>query len=188
MRSFPAHSMRPTGTARAIALLLAFAPVLPSLAQKPASPAPKPPPDVLTFTNGDQLTGSLERAVGGSIVFKSDMAGEITVSIDKVKQLTSSSHFAVLRKDRPISQHPVLSGTLAYGDKTLTVQTAHGAPETIPDAKIGYIIDQATYERELEKRPGPLYGWNGNINGGATLVRSTDNGSTFTLGSSRKTL
>jgi hypothetical protein len=170
--------------ARAAAVLIALAtPLVVSLAQKPAAnPVPKPPPDVIVFTNGDQLTGSLERAGGDSVVFKSDMAGEITVPFDKIKELRSSGRFAVLRKDRPVTQKPVTSGTLAYGDRTLTVNPAPGVPETVPTAQIGYIIDQATYERELEKRPGLLYGWNGAINGGATIVRSTDYGETFTAG------
>ncbi len=41
--------------------------------------AAKPPPDVIVFTNGDQLTGTLERATGDSFVFKSDVVGEVTV-------------------------------------------------------------------------------------------------------------
>jgi hypothetical protein len=189
MRSSAAKILRPAGVIRGVALLLPLAAITVSLAQKPAAnPAPKPPPDVIVFTNGDQLTGSLERAVGGSVVFKSDMAGEITVSMDKVKELRSSGRFAVLRNDRPVTQRPVTSGTLTYGDKTLSVATADSSgtspstPEAIPAAKIGYIIDQATYERELEKRPGLLYGWNGAVNGGATIVRSTDYGETYTAG------
>ena len=153
-----------------------------SPAQKPADPAPKPPPDVLLFTNGDRLTGVLERTVGGSVVFKSDMAGEITVPLDKVRELKSGARFVVLRNDRPVTQRPVTSGALALADKTVTVETQSGTHESIPTAKIGYIIDQATYERELEKRPGLLFGWRGAVNGGATIVRSTDYGETYTAG------
>ena len=58
----------------------------------------KPAPDVLIFNNGDQLTGKLQRATGGSVVFKSDMAGEVTVSLDKIKELRSDGGFAVLLK------------------------------------------------------------------------------------------
>ena len=174
---------QPARTARAIALLIGImTSSAASFAQKPADPAPKPPPDVLTFTNGDRLTGVLERAVGGSVVFKSDMAGEITVPLDKVKELKSGARFVVLRNDRPVTQRPVTSGMLALADKTVTVQTASGKPEAIPTTKIGYIIDQATYERELEKRPGLLFGWRGAVNGGATVVRSTDYGETYTAG------
>jgi len=144
--------------------------------------APKPAPDVIVFTNGDQLTGTLERGVGNSIVFKSDVAGEITVSLDKVKELRSSGSFAVLRKDIPVSRKTVTPGTVIYGDGKLTLAEPTGAPEIVPANQIAYIIDQPTYDKELEKKPGLSYGWNGAVNGGATIVRSTDYGETYTAG------
>ena len=153
---------------------------------KPAAPAkdaaPKPAPDTIVFTNGDQLTGTLERSVGSSVVFKSDMAGEITVSLDKVKELHSNGSFAVLRKDVTPTRANVAPGTVIFADGNLTVASPTGAPEIVPQKQIAYIIDQPTYDMELEKKPGPFYGWNGAINGGATIVRSTDNGSTYTAG------
>jgi len=163
------------------ALLVALA--MSSLAQAPATPpAPKPPPDVIVFTNGDQLSGTLERGVGNSVVFKSDMAGEITVTLDKIKELHSSGSFAVLRKDVPVSRKTVTPGTVIYGDSKLTIATPTASPEIVPVNQIAYIIDQPTYDKELEKKPGPWYGWNGAINGGATIVRSTDYGETYTAG------
>jgi hypothetical protein len=147
---------------------------------KPAPP--KPAPDVIVFTNGDQLSGTLERGIGNSITFKSDMAGEITVPLDKVKELRSSGSFAVLRKSVADNRKTVVPGTLIYTDSTLTVAAPTAAPELVPEKEIAYIIDQPTYDMELEKKPGPLYGWNGTVNGGATIVRSTDNGSTYTAG------
>jgi hypothetical protein len=153
---------------------------------KPAAPAKdaasKPAPDVIVFTNGDQLTGSLERSVGNSVVFKSDMAGEITVSLDKVKELHSNGSFAVLRKDVTPTRVNVTPGTLIFTGGNLTVASPTGEPEVVPEKQIAYIIDQPTYDKELEKKPGPLYGWNGTVNGGATIVRSTDTGDTFTAG------
>jgi len=143
---------------------------------------PKPPPDVIVFSNGDQLTGVLERGVGNSVVFKSDMAGEITVSLDKVKELHSNASFAVLRKDVPVSRKTVTPGTVLFADGKLTVAIPTAPPEVVPANQIAFIIDQPTYDLELEKKPSPLYGWNGNIHGGATIVRSTDYGETFTTG------
>src|ERR1700678_4293154 len=183
MRWFCRPMQRPSRTARGFALLIGIvASSIASLAQKQADPAPKPSPDILLFTNGDRLTGVLERAAGGSVVFKSDMAGEITVPLDKVKELQPGALSAVLRNDLPVTQRPVTSGVLALADKTVTVQTASGTPEAIPTAKIGYIIDQATYERELEKQPGLLFGWRAAVNGGATIGRATDYGETYTAG------
>ena len=181
MRLRAKHIGAPTRRAQAVlaTLLLAMAAPSPALAQ---DKTPKPPPDVIVFTNGDQLSGVLERGVGNSVIFKSDMAGEITVSLDKVKELRSTGSFAVLRKDVPVSRKTVTPGTILYGDGKLTVAAPLGGAETLPEAQIAYIIDQPTYDKELERKPGPLYGWNGAVNGGTTIVRSTDNGSTFTAG------
>jgi Protein of unknown function, DUF481 len=154
-----------------------------SFAHAQAKPsAPKPAPDIIIFTNGDQLSGTLERAVGDSIVFKSDMTGEFTVSLDKVKELRSTGSFAVLRKDVLVNRRNVTPGTILYSDGKLTVAHPTAVPEVVPENQIDYIIDQPTYDMELEKKPGPFYGWNGTINGGSTIIRSTDDGSTFTAG------
>jgi uncharacterized protein DUF481 len=159
-----------------------------SFAQTPAAQTPvakdppKPPPDVLVFANGDQLTGTLERGVGDSVVFKSDMTGEVTVPLAKVKELRSSGKFVVLLKSAPVSQKPASTGSIAFGDKQLTIQSPSGAPATLPTDKIGYIIDEATYQREISRSAGPFTGWNGALNGGATIVRATDYGETFSAG------
>ena len=147
-----------------------------------AQPAPKTAEDLIIFTNGDQLSGTLVRGVGNSITFKSDMAGEITVSLDKVKELRSAGSFAVLRKDIQPSRKNVVPGTLLYLDGNMSVLAPLGAPETVPAGQVSYIIDQPTYYMELEKKPGALYGWQGSVSGGTTIVRSTSNGSTYTVG------
>jgi len=173
--------MRHHGLAQFL-LRLSFSIVPAVVAQAPAKDAPKPAPDTIIFTNGDQLTGTLERSVGTSVVFKSDMAGEITVSLDKVKELRSTGSFAVLRKDVTPTRANVTPGTLIFTGGNLTVASPTGEPEVVPEKQIAYIIDQPTYDMELEKKPGPLYGWTGAVNGGATLVRATNSGSTYTAG------
>jgi len=145
---------------------------------KPADKA-KPDPDVVIFTNGDQLSGTLERGVGDNIVFKSDMAGELTIPLAKVKELRSTGSFAVLRKSRPVSRAGVETGTLAERNGDMVIAYPTRPPETVPVKDVAYVIDQATYDRELQKLPGFRYGWNGTVTAGASFVRSTNNGSTF---------
>src|ERR1700743_737845 len=70
-------------------------------AQKAAA---KPTPDVIVFTNGDQLTGTLERATGDSFVFKSDVVGEVTISADKIKELHANGKFVAIKKDEKITR------------------------------------------------------------------------------------
>ena len=140
---------------------------------------------MIVFTNGDQLTGTLEHGAGNSIVFKSDMAGEITVSLDKIKELRTGGSFAVLRKDVPIktmtAARAITPAHITWGDGKLTVDHPP-APEAIPEAQIADIIDGSTYVKETTGKSGFLAGWNGALNGGATLVRATDYGETFTAG------
>src|ERR1700690_1429910 len=112
MSLLPIHPHSPARTAQAITLLflLSAAATFPaSLANAQAKPpAPKPPSDILVFTNGDQLTGTPERAAGAALLLKSDVAGEITVPRDKVTELHSSGSFAVLRKAPPVSRRTVV--------------------------------------------------------------------------------
>lgn len=177
--SSPAARRRLCGDLLTVASLAA----LPFGASAFAQDKNKPSPDVIIFNNGDQLSGILERGVGNSITFKSDMAGEITVTLDKVRELRSAGAFAVLPKNVPASRAAAPTpGTLIYTDGKLTVATPTGAPVVVPTAQIGYIIDQPTYDMELERKPRALYGWHGNVNGGVTIVRSTSNGSTYSTG------
>jgi hypothetical protein len=53
----------------------------------------------LTLKNGDRLTDQLLNSTGTDIKFKSDLAGEVTVEWDNVKELKSNRDFAVIPKD-----------------------------------------------------------------------------------------
>jgi len=140
------------------------------------------PADVLVFTNGDQLSGTLERGVGQNIVFKSDMAGEITVPMSKVKELRSNNSFAVIRKNEKVAKITRNPGTLTYTDGTVAVDTGAGAPEQVAVKNLAYIIDKATYDKDVLHHPGLLSGWDGSVSGGLTLVRSTQVGTSFSAG------
>ena len=141
---------------------------------------PTPAPDVLVFTNGDQLTGHFERAVGGNVIFKSDMAGELTVSFDKVKELRSSSNFVALRKSEK-KQPPVSTvGAVQIEAGSVVMTREGGQPETIAPKDLAFLIDQSTYNKEVAAEPGFFHAWTGTVTGGASLVRSTQNATTFT--------
>jgi hypothetical protein len=146
---------------------------------------PKPAPDVVIFTNGDQLTGKLEKGAGDSITFDSDMAGEITIPLAKIKELRTSGSFALLRKNTKTPTTNVEMGAVSYEDGDLIV-AAPGGPERVPAKEMAFLIDQTTYEKQIVPLGGRfndkklLRGWTGSVTGGATLVRSTQNNSTYT--------
>jgi len=146
------------------------------------SNAGKPAPDVIVFTNGDQLTGTFERATGDSFVFKSDVVGEVTVSADKIKELHANGKYVALKKDEKITRTSKQPGPITYADNAISVaDTKSGAPEVIPVKNLANLIDDATYTREVTSNPGIWYGWHGAISGGITAIESTQKGQSYNL-------
>src|SRR5260370_11371756 len=93
----------------------------------------KPGRDVIVFTNGAQLTGTLERADGDSFVFKSDIVGEVTVSADKIKELHAGGKFVSLKKGEKITRTSKQPGAITYGDNAITVADIPSrTPEDVP--------------------------------------------------------
>jgi hypothetical protein len=155
------------------ALLLAGA--VPGIAQD------KSAPDTITFTNGDHLTGKFVRETAGSVTFHSDIAGDLTVSWDKIKDLHSSQTVAVLQKGvattRKLGESQIPTGTLAVeaGAIQLESPTTQATIAPIPVANADYIIDKATLDKQLLGHPGLFQAWSGSATGGVTIVAATQN-------------
>jgi hypothetical protein len=149
-----------------------------------ANPAPPASPDVLVFANGDQLTGKLLRGVGGSVVFHSDMAGDITVPWAKVKEIRTPQRFAVIEKGvKPSKKTPeglIPHGTITLADQSVEVHPEAGStPTAVPVAKIDFLIDQPTFESKVKTEPGFFHAWHGSATAGATIVQATEDTYTF---------
>ncbi len=145
-----------------------------TVAARAQRPAAKPAPDVIVFTNGDRLTGTLEGATEDSFDFKSDVAGEVTVSADDIKELQVNGKFVALKKNEKITRTSKQPGPMTYGDNAISVaDTKAGAPEVIPVKNLAHLIDEATYTAEVTSNPGIWYGWHGALSGGITAIDST---------------
>ncbi len=168
----------------ATASLLAFS--LAARAQTPPA-APAAAPDVIVFTNGDQLTGKLLREAGGSVTFHSDIAGDVTVTFDKIKSINSSQQFAVIQQGQHVTRKTpdsdIAQGVVKVEDDQVKVAVGtSGTTKDIPTKNAAYMIDEATYGKELRHSPGFLHGWNGSVTAGASLVEATQNSRSFTGG------
>jgi Protein of unknown function, DUF481 len=145
---------------------------------------PAPNPDVLVFTNGDQLTGKLLRSAGGSVFFHSDMAGDVTIDWAKIKEIRTPQSFAVIEKGvKPSRKSPdalVPQGTVTIADQSVSVHTASGGttPE-IPVKTIDFLIDDPTFQSKIKKEPGFFHAWHGSATAGATIVEATQKTYTF---------
>jgi hypothetical protein len=163
------------------ALGLAFA--VPMHAQAPAAAAPAP--DVIVFTNGDQLSGKLLREASGSVIFHSDVAGDITVTWDKIKSIHTGQQFAVIQQGQHVTRKTadadIVQGSVQVEDNQVKVtQGTGGATKDIPVKDAQYVIDKDTYTKELRGNPGIFSGWTGGLTAGATLVEATQNSRNFT--------
>ena len=170
----PIQSLLLSRALTSLVVLLAFATLV--IAQD----KPKPEPDVIVFTNGDQLTGTVERGAGDSVVFKSEMAGEITVPFAKIKELRTHGQFALLRKDTKTPTTNVQEGTIGYANSKVTLSSSSATIESVEPKNVDFIIDKPTYDKQVLGHVPLWGGWHGTVTGGATFVRSTQNGSTFT--------
>ncbi len=144
----------------------------------------KPAPDVIVFTNGDQLSGTFERAVGDKITFHSDILGDVTIPWSKVKTLHTHSRLAVLAGSVSIRHRhlppDIPIGTLSLANDTLTVQPTAPAPAvTFPVKKAQYVLDKQIVTKELRGAPSWMQAWNGSLTGGATVVQATQQEYTF---------
>jgi hypothetical protein len=168
-----------------VTLGLTFA--LPGRAQSAPDKSAAPAPDVIIFTNGDQLTGKLLREVGGSVTFHSDIAGDVTVTWDKVKSIHTSQQFAVIQEGQHVTRKTpdadVAQGVVQVQDDQVKVATGTGGTtKDIPVKNAAYMIDEATYGKEIRRNPGFGYGWTGAITAGASTVEATQNSRAFNGG------
>ncbi len=161
--------------------------VLPFALPLQAQTAPAAAPDVILFTNGDQLTGKLLREVDGKVTFHSDIAGDVTVTWDKIKSIKSGQNFAVVQQGQHVTRKTadadIAKGAVQVEDEQVKVAPATGgSTKDIPVKNAQYMIDAPTFETEVRKNPGFFYGWTGGITAGATLVEATQNSRNFTGG------
>jgi Protein of unknown function, DUF481 len=185
-----------------------------SVTRKPAEPATKKEPEIkeeLTLTNGDKLTGQLLNSTGTEIKFKSDLAGEVTVKWENVKELKSKRDFAVVPKDVKDARDSAMvpQGAIKIGEKGIVVSPVlatkpdigaspagseakagatreTAAAKEIPTSKIGSIVDDATYQKEIHKRIGFRSGWEGHVTTGTTMIYSTQNSYLFQVSTALK--
>jgi hypothetical protein len=195
-------------------LLTALSGLAQDAAKKPVKPEAKKEPEVkeeLTLKNDDKLTGQLLNSTGTEIKFKTDLAGEVTVKWEDVKELKSKRDFAVIPKDVKDARDSakVPQGAINIGEKGIVVSpistpkpeisAAPPEPEAkpgaakeaaaakeIPTSKIASVVDDATYQKEINRKIGLRSGWDGHITTGTSMIFSTQNTSLYQVDTALK--
>jgi len=146
--------------------------------------ATKSAKDMITFGNGDTLTGKVGKVVYGNMSFHSDELGDLTIPLTKIKAMHTTTAFAAgstmerLTKKNVAEQVPV--GKIALEDETLSVMVPQGEVREFPVKDLRFMRDEAAYRRELHNESDFLYGWYGTATLGATVVESTNSAQTYT--------
>jgi hypothetical protein len=197
-----------------LVLMTAFSGLAQTAAKEKEKPAEKKEPEIkeeLTLTNGDKLTGQLLNSTGTEIKFKSDLAGEVTVKWENVKELRSGRDFAVVPKDVKDARDSdsVPQGSIKIREKGIAVsplsaaktktseppaaKEKEGVPSAeaavakeVPTTRIAFIVDDATYQKEIHKKIGFKSGWDGHITTGTSMIYSTQNSYLFQVDTALK--
>jgi hypothetical protein len=210
----PVLRKHPVAAALSLLLLTAPSALGQTAAKKPVEPATKKEPEIkeeLTLKNGDRFTGELLNSTGTEIKFKTELAGEVTVKWENVTELKSKRDFAVVPKDvldaRDSAKVP--QGAIKIGEKGIVVSpTSTTKPEIsaappgpgakpsatkdvaaakeIPTSKIAAVVDDAMYQKEINKKIGLRSGWDGHITTGTSMIFSTQNTSLYQVDTALK--
>jgi hypothetical protein len=123
--------------------------------------------DMLTFTNGDQLSGRLIRADSSTVVFNSAMLGEVAVPWNKIERLETSKPFVVVSRD-----NKKRDGVLQINRQIIDVGDSTGH-DSINLSDATFIIDPVTYQEKIAAEPHAWRAWTGNIKLGLNIVQAT---------------
>lgn len=72
-----------------------------------ASPLPA---DTVVFTNGDKLTGKVRQVTDGKLTLNSDVAGDVTIPLEKISTFETAKPFAIHLKDGTVIVSRVAAG------------------------------------------------------------------------------
>lgn len=168
----------------AVLLVSCFLAFTVELSAQAPNTASKPGSDVLIFIDGEKLVGHLEHASSTSVVFKSDMAGELTVDWSKIQELHSPDKFAAIPKGvklrRSEDAAKVPQGTLTEtGQKIEVTPTPQAQPQTVDTGNLAALVPESNFNTAFQ-RAGFTQGWSGGATAGLSLTEATQKNQTFT--------
>ena len=140
--------------------------------------------DTITFINGDQLTGKLGKVVYGTVSFHSDVLGDLSIPLTKIKTMHTTEAFAAGSKQQHLTKKNVAeqlpAGKIELEGDTLKVLLPEEKVREFPAKDIGFMLDGPAFQRELHNESDFFYGWYGTATLGATVVKATNSAQTYT--------
>ena len=119
--------------------------------------------DIVEFKNGDHLSGKFVRVEKGKLIFKSNVAGEVTVKLTDVKSFATDEAIEIHLKDGTVLKSKVSSGEQG---RFIVAKT-----DIMPRQDLAFADVKV-----INPPPKPKVKWHGDITGGF----SSTHGNTFT--------
>jgi hypothetical protein len=160
--------------------LLLMLPVCAARAQEAGTPehvdtnSGERPEDVLVFKDGDRLTGQMERAERGVVIFRTNKLGEVRVSFSEIKQLICVDQFAVLKQGVRVTKANAIIGRLEVENDKVIVIPLSGPHVELSEYDVAYAIDDKTFEHEVSRKAYFHEGWTATASLGASVVRGSN--------------
>ncbi len=98
-----------------------------------------------------------------------------------IKRLDTNKKFAVLSKNLKLTRKDALARA-PQGEVTYTDQQIRVGTQTVPVANASLLVSSADFDKGLNAKESLLHGWAGAASAGVTVVRATQNTTTFTGG------
>jgi putative salt-induced outer membrane protein YdiY len=115
--------------------------------------------DEIQFLNGDRLTGKIKSAADGKILITTDVAGDVTVDMAKVKTFTTTE---------PIEIH--------VGEKNVVKTTVAAGPQgSVQAAAAGGIAGGPIAIKDIKTINPPPVKWTGAVSANGLLTRGNSN-------------
>src|SRR5258706_19271 len=131
----------------------------------------------VTLKNGDKITGAVVKSDGKTLLFKTDYAGDLSISWAAIQDLSSDKKLYVATPEKKL-----VSGTVTTQDGDLVITTTQGAVH-VPKASAGLIRsegEQAAYY-DASLHPALTRNWAGGLNLGLALARGNSSTKNLTL-------
>jgi putative salt-induced outer membrane protein YdiY len=142
--------------------------------------------DQIALKNGDRLTGRIVKSDGKTIVFKSEMVGELGIPFENIESVTGDQPLYV-----GLADGRTVMGVVSATASQTEIKSATGEVVRVERSAIKTLrseAEQKDYESTLH--PGWLQGWTGGADFGVALTRGNSDTTNIALGlaMSRETL
>jgi putative salt-induced outer membrane protein YdiY len=115
--------------------------------------------DEIQFTNGDRLTGKIKSAAGGKMIISTDVAGDVTVDMAKIKTFSTTDPIELNVGEKNVIKAPVTAAE-------------NGAIKTAP---AGGLAAQPIAIKDIKAINPPPVKWTGAISANGLLTRGNSN-------------